>query len=456
VTSIGDYAFSGCTGLTNVTIPNSVTDIGQQAFNGCTGLKAIEVDALNLAYSSAEGVLFNKTQSDLIFYPAVKAGPYTIPNSVTKIGDYAFFGCSGLTSVTIPSSVTSIGDSAFHSCTGLTSVTIPNSVTSIGGGAFYGCTGLTSVAIPNSVAFIEPSAFEFCTGLANVAIPDSVTSIQERAFFGCTGLTSINLPTSLTAIGEYVFYRCTGLTSVTIPNRVTSIGEAAFSGCTGLTSVTIPDSVTGIGYGAFSGCSGLTSVTIPGGVSSMSDSVFYGCTGLTSVYFEGNAPKASFRDSAFVTVFYRAGATGWGRTFADRPTAVWLQRPAFGDWAVSTGLAARFPNANGEGDDPDGDGLTNGAEWLAGTDPTQGASLLELELTPRAADLSTSDQTPIEPGQHAVYFRSVPDRYYGVQRATSLGGAWELQATKVAATTQTRFVLPKPADLGFYRVLALP
>jgi hypothetical protein len=119
-------------------------------------------------------------------------------------------------------------------------------------------------------------------------------------------------------------------------------------------------------------------------------------------------------------------------------------------------LATQFPNARAEGDDPDGDDFTNGAEWFTATDPTQRASRLELEPTPRPADLSASDQTPIEPDQHAVYLRSVPGRYYAVQRATSLRGAWELQATKVAATTQTRFMLPRPVDHGFYRVLALP
>jgi hypothetical protein len=182
------------------------------------------------------------------------------------------------------------------------------------------------------------------------------------------------------------------------------------------------------------------------------------CTSLTSVYLEGTPRfdwRGVFSGSPFVTLFYRADAAGWNPN-ANRPTAVWMPSPAFGDWAVSTGLAARFPNASTEGDDPDGDGVTNGDEWFAGTDPTQRASRLELELTPRSADLSASDQTPIEPDQHAVYFRSVPDRYYGVQRSTNLDGAWELQVTKVAATTQTRFVLSGPADHGFYRVLALP
>ena len=123
---------------------------------------------------------------------------------------------------------------------------------------------------------------------------------------------------------------------------------------------------------------------------------------------------------------------------------------------MSTGLTAQFPGASGEGDDSDSDGFTNRDEWLAGTDPTQRGSRLEMELAPRPADLSASDKTPIEAGQHGVYFRSVPGRYYGVQRATALGGAWELQAVRVADAIQTRFVLPKPDGQAFYRVLILP
>jgi hypothetical protein len=218
---------------------------------------------------------------------------------------------------------------------------------------------------------------------------------------------------------------------------------------------TIPNGVTYIMSEAFSGCTSLTSVAIPSSVISIGEQAFFGCTGLTSVYLEGNAPFAFdvFFNSDFVTVFYRAGAAGWNPTFANRPAAVWTPRPAFGDWAVSTGLAVQFP-ASAEA--MIRRRRLHQRSRVVRADPTQRASRLELELTPRSADLSASDQTPIEPGQHAVYFRSVPDRYYGVQLATSLAGAWELQATWVATTTQTRFVLPKPADHAFYRVLALP
>ena len=151
-----DSAFYGRTGLTNVTIPDSVTSTGNHTFDGCTGLANV-----------------------------------SIPNSVTSIGYYAFFKCTGLTNVTIPNSVTSIRDGTFYGCTGLTNIIIPDSVTSIGYYAFDGCTGLTNVTIPNSVTSIRDGAFYGCTGLTNIIIPDSVTSIGNHAFDGCTGLTEV-------------------------------------------------------------------------------------------------------------------------------------------------------------------------------------------------------------------------------------------------------------------------
>src|SRR5213079_3345119 len=145
VTSIGDFAFRGCSGLTSVTIPDSVTSIRGRAFVDCWNLSAISVETNNPAYSSVGGVWFNKSQTTLIEYPGGKVGSYSIPNSVTSIVDYAFAGCISLTSVTIPDNLTSIGASAFDGCISLTSVTIPNSVASIGESAFEGCTSLTSV-----------------------------------------------------------------------------------------------------------------------------------------------------------------------------------------------------------------------------------------------------------------------------------------------------------------------
>ena len=242
VTSIDGWAFRGCTGLTSITIPESVTSIGPQTFYGCTGLTSI-----------------------------------SIPNSVTRIGNYAFSGCTGLTSITVAD-----GNTTYHAAgnclietasktliLGCKNSVIPTdgSVTSIGSYAFYGCTGLTSITIPNSVTSIgEERAFYGCTGLTSITIPNSVTSIGYEAFSGCTSLTSISIPNSVTSIGEYAFCFCTSLTSISIPESVTSIDGSAFSSCTGLTSISIPNSVTSIGYGAFSSCTGLTSITFAGTV----------------------------------------------------------------------------------------------------------------------------------------------------------------------------------------------
>ena len=320
VTSIGDRVFSYCTSLTSVTIPDSVTSIGDRVFSYCTSLTGIWVAEGNSHYSSdASGVLFNKDKTTLVQCPGAFAA-YTIPDSVTSIGRYAFYGCTSLTSVTIPGSVTSIGvyafdscaslisvtipdgvtsigDSAFDYCTSLTSVTIPGSVTSIGDSVFYHCTSLASVTIPDSVTSIGRYAFAYCKSLTSVAIPDGVTSIGEKAFSQCTSLTSVAIPDSVTSIGERAFYECTSLTSVTIPDSVTSIGDSVFYHCTSLTSVTIPDSVTSIGDYAFSGCTSLTSVTIPDSVTSIGEGTFEDCTSLTSVTIPDS--ETSIGDYAF-------------------------------------------------------------------------------------------------------------------------------------------------------------
>ena len=326
VTTIGNFAFTSCTALTNVTIPDSVTTIGDRTFDSCYILTSIEVDADNEYYSSDSfGVLYNKDKTELIHYPAGNARTeFTIPDSVTTIGEGAFRYCDGLTSVTIPDSVTTIGEGAFHSCDSLTSVTIPDSVTTIGDEAFAYCDSLTSVTIPDSVTTIEGWAFRDCDSLTSVTIPDSVTTIGGSAFYCCYSLTSIEvdadneyyssdlfgvlynkdkttliqypignerteftIPDSVTTIGDCAFAACTSLTSVTIPDSVTTIGDYAFRDCDSLTSVTIPDSVTTIGKYAFRDCNSLTSVTIPDSVTTIGKYAFAWCDSLTDVYYNG-------------------------------------------------------------------------------------------------------------------------------------------------------------------------
>ena len=229
VTEISWSAFHDCTSLTNITIPNSVTYIDNFAFSGCTSLTAIDIATDNEYYTSVNGVLFNKDKTELRCYPAGKTDKsYNIPDGVTSIGYYAFYGCTSLTSITIPNGVTSIDWFAFSGCTSLKSITIPNGVTSIDWLAFFDCTSLTSITIPDSVTCIEWYAFQGCTSLTSIKIPDSVTEIGSSAFSGCKSLTSITIPNSVTSIGEFAFYDCTSLTSITIPNSVTSIGSNAF------------------------------------------------------------------------------------------------------------------------------------------------------------------------------------------------------------------------------------
>ena len=154
----------------------------------------------------------------------------------------------------------------------------------IGDLAFEGCSGLTSLKLPSDIRLIGRNAFEGCSGLTSITLPSGVTEIQHSAFYGCSGLTSITLPSGVTEISNSTFSGCSGLTSLTLPSGVTEIGSSAFSGCSGLTSLTLPSGVTWIGLFAFKGCSGLTSITLPSGVTEIGESAFANCSGLTSIY----------------------------------------------------------------------------------------------------------------------------------------------------------------------------
>gem|GEM_PF-528435 len=292
VTTIGSFAFFQCSNLETVTIPSSVQYIGNCAFLNCGSLYRVFISDLtawcriNFANETSNPLY----QAHHLYLNNSLVTHVSIPNTMTSIKKYAFYGCSDLTSVEIPNSVTFIGENAFRDCTGLSSVFIPAGVSSINEGTFRGCTSLTSVDLPYLIE-IGDYAFYHCNSLNNLVIPNSVVSIGTHAFEFCSSLTSVTIPSSVNTIGQHAFDACPQMTSVTINSNaivsvsysynnnfrhifgdyarsftfgsgVTSIGAYAFWGCNHMTSVTLPGSLTSIGYSAFEHCLGLNRVQI--------------------------------------------------------------------------------------------------------------------------------------------------------------------------------------------------
>ena len=286
VTSIGVKAFNSSSTtlwkITSITIPNSITSIGENAFFYCTMLTNI-----------------------------------TIPNSVISIGSSAFHGCTGLEAVTLSESLIEISNSAFYNCSKLSNIILPSNITTIGSSAFYGCK-FTSIIIPNSVKTIGENAFYIgtlktvsfeensqlttlsgfqSTSLETITIPNTVTTLGQNAFSNCSSLSNVTLNEGLLTIGSSAFQGCTRIESMTIPNTVTSIGSSAFKGCTKLASIVIPNSVTAIGSSAFQGCTRIESMTISNTVTSIGSSAFGGCTKLASIVIPNSV--TSIGSSAF-------------------------------------------------------------------------------------------------------------------------------------------------------------
>ena len=287
VTCIGEYAFE-YSSITNITIPNSVTNIGDYAFYDCHNLASI-----------------------------------TIPNSVTSIGNYAFaadyyYATSPLTNITFGTNVNSIGANAFQYCTSLTSVTIPHGITSIGANTFSWCVSLTNIIIPNSVTNIGDYAFDFCDSLTSILIPSSINSIGEDPFQDCSSLTAITVAAGnlfYSSVGGVLFNQSKttlveypgGLAgSYTIPTGVTDIETNAFLSCQNLTSITIPSSLSSIPVGAFEECTSLTNVSIPNSITNIGELAFF-ATGLTSVMIPNSV--TSIGGEAFECCYSLASAT---------------------------------------------------------------------------------------------------------------------------------------------------
>ena len=341
VTSIGTSAFSECSRLTSVTIPDGVKSIGSSAFFRCTGLLSVTVP------NSVKSI------GDFAFKDCLSLQSFIIPNLVTSIEESTFEECRKLTSITIPEGVTSIGEKAFKNCYSLISVAIPNGVTAIKNSTFQNCNSLTSVGFPNSLKTIGQSAFQSCSSLRSVTIPSSVTSVGLWAFQDCLGLTSVHIsdlsawcntsfvsnplsyahhlylngelvrevvfPEGTISIKQGVFSGCTDLTSVTIPNSVTTIEESAFSGCSSLKSIIIPNNVTDIKGWAFQNCLSLTSVTIPNSVSFLAAYAFNGCR-LENVYAKSvplEFAQSVFSDRTYQHAMLYVPEGTWGSVVYD-------------------------------------------------------------------------------------------------------------------------------------------
>lgn len=341
VADIGIYGFFDSSNLTSVALSSNVTTIENYAFYVCPGLTAITVDTNNLAYSSVAGVLFNKSQDTLIAYPAGNlATSYTIPNTVTNIGMQAFYSCPNLTNVTLGANVVIIGGAAFEYCTALAGITFPNSIAVIGGDAFAECTGLTDINIGTGVTNILSQAFLGCPSVTTIAVAtgnpafSSVGGVlfdkNQTALYlypAGSGGTSYTVPESVTSIVQDAFMEAFNLTSVTLGTNVQSIGDSAFSYCYSLTSITIPNSVTNLGFNTFYSCVSLTNVVIGSGVTDIGFQVFSYCGNLAGIYFTTNAPEQNsdvFDADNTATAYYLPGTTGWAATFDGLPTALWL------------------------------------------------------------------------------------------------------------------------------------
>ena len=317
VTTIREYAFTGCRNLTHVTIPESVTTIESNAFTNCTSLESILlpsglVDFVPSAFSGntelifpenctnytmVDGILYDAQCTTIVYVSPRISGHVTLPDTLTKIGEYAFRNCTALTGITIPSSVTGIGAGAFYGCSGLENIVIPETVTKLYDETFYGCSGLRTAVLPNGLKYLGSRAFFDCDLLDSVWTYGEAstegsnddwmypweTGMKYDVFVGCNSLRSVQIPLGINNIGDRAFGSCENLTTVVLHDGVTSIGYSAFEYCEKLATIHMPESITTIGEGAFRYCTSLESITLGIGVTSIGADAFRECSALKDI-----------------------------------------------------------------------------------------------------------------------------------------------------------------------------
>lgn len=304
VTKINDFAFQNHATLESISIPASVTCIGECAFYECASLERIHITDI-AAWCRIDHI--GTYAQPLIWAHNLYLGDelitdLIIPESITKIKDFAFHGCSSLKSITIPNSVTSIGLYAFRGCSALTSVTIPDSVVMIDDETFEECTALESfhgrlASEDNRCLINDGTLVAFApAGVIEYTIPESVTSIGTGAFCYCDKLTRVTIPDNVTVVGWRAFAYCSSLESVTIGDNVTKIDTYAFISCTSLTDISIGKSVTIIENYAFKDCRSLVSITIPASVTTFEEKALSHCSKLSSVYIMPVTPPLTHTD----------------------------------------------------------------------------------------------------------------------------------------------------------------
>ena len=359
VISIGYGAFQDLTTIKTITLPSTLQYIDDAYYDTFPeSLTDIFAESANPYFSSVDGVLFNKTQTKFVFYPAGKTDTdYSIPDGVTSLGKNAMAKNSHIINIIIPGSVRAMEWSAFEVCSNLQTATIQEGVTIIGDFAFNRCGNLSSVTLPSTLESVGRWAFHY-TKLTTLTIPENVSSIGEYAFADCDFLESIQLPSGLNTIEQFTFSSCPVLSEIVIPESVTAIGKASFFDC-----------------------QTLDKITLPGQVESLGDIVFERCTKLEQVHFMGNAPALGtdvfYETAPYFVILYDADTTGWA-------TPTWHGYPCY----PYEGYGFDYQNING-GTEAEITGY-----WGANPDAVVPSSIAGLPVT-QIAQEAFSDRTDI-------------------------------------------------------------